>query len=202
MMYSPKRVFLAALCATLLFSSCQKEVSTENPSGGQGPGPGPNPGPTGGQFEAKINGTTTRFALRSATLLRSVPDDLKRMDITGESEDGTLMLILTIGDAPAAGNGVSVRDYIIDLFNEDDPDTPEDESAGNDDGFITIMQKQGNNTVTDVYAETGITKVTACDPAARKVTGTFSATLKSQTGGTDYTLTEGRFTNIPYVVLN
>jgi hypothetical protein len=124
------------------------------------------------------------------------------VDIQGISTDGTKRLIITIGDRPAAGNAVTLKEYVIDLFNLDDPNTPEDESAGNDDGFITWSEKTGSSWITDVYAQKGVMKVTVCDAAAKKITGTFSLRDSSYGTGEIRNFTEGKFNSISYVVLN
>lgn len=209
------RISVAVLCVfTILFTGtgCFKEKSVEvngNPAGGGTGGGGTGGGGTGGggsagtnQFEVKLDGQKIIYNVIGATLARSVQFDQKRLDIAGESTDGKSRLIITIGDAPAAGNTVKLKDYIIDLFNEDDPNTPEDESAGNDDGFITWSDKVGSNWVTDVYAERGKMTVTACDANTKKVTGTFSMRDSSYGTGKIRNFTDGKFTDITYIVVN
>ena len=188
-------IYYILLCTLLITAGCQKEVSTET-------GTSAGNTPATGSFEAKIDGKLVQFKLLGATLLRSTADNLKRMDMAGVSTDGSKQIIITIGDSPATGNGVAVRDYVIDLFNEDDPDTPEDESLGNDDGFITLSERIGNGWITDVYSQKGLMKVTACDANAKKVSGTFSVTHKAISSNTTIVITEGKFTNISYTVLN
>ena len=197
-----------ALALCLSFVSCQQEpdFGLENTTNPNTPGTPPGTTPPGNNnavFEAKINGQLTTFNVLSATLLRSTQTNEKRMDITGQSTDGTKRLILTFGDTPASGNGIAVKDYIVRLFNEDDPNTPQDESDDSMDGFTTYSTSLGNNSwVTDVYAENGVMKVTSCDASAKKVSGTFIVKDSSLTGGPVLHFTEGKFTNISYMVLN
>ena len=131
----------------------------------------------------------------------NLPDE-KRIDIAGVTADSTKQLILTIGATPAAGNGVAIKDYIIRLFNEDDPATTVDESEDSWDGFTTYSTRIGNSWITDVYAENGIIKVTANDATAKTITGTFNVKDSSLTGGPVINMTEGKFNNIKYLVLN
>jgi len=188
----------------LSVTSCQKEVNGDTGIDNTGTGTGTGGG-TGapGTFEVKINGQLTTFNVLAATLLRSNPDNVKRLDIAGVSKDQSKQLIITIGDTPASGNDVHLKNYVIDLFNEDDPNTPQDESLGNDDGFITYSTSLGNNSwLTDVFAENGNMQVTACDAAAKKVSGTFAVKDSSLNDGSVINFTEGKFTNISYQVLN
>src|SRR5438045_8691131 len=132
------------LLIILFLFSCQKEISTSSSNSNS---------PTS-SFEAKINGKLISFKVNAATLVRSTADNQKRLDITGTSTDGSKRLTITIGDSPASGNAVNQKDYIINLFNPDDPNTPQDESLGNDDGFITYSTSLGNNSwITDVDEE-------------------------------------------------
>ena len=59
-----------------------------------------------------------------------------------------------------------------------------------------------NSWVTDVYAENGLMKITACDANTKKVSGTFNVKDSSLTGGPVVHFTEGKFNNITYIVVN
>ena len=195
------RVALVGILVSFQLFSCQQEPDwdLDNNNNNNNPPPG---GTASGSFEAKINGQLTTFNVKSATLLRSTQLNQKRLDITGESVDGTKQLILTFGEMTAAGNGMAVKNYLVRLFNEDDPNTPDDESVDSDDGFTTYSVKVGSSWVTDVFAENGTMTVSSCDASAKKITGTFSVKDSSLTSGDVFNFTEGKFTNISYMVLN
>ncbi|HEX5149963.1 MAG TPA: hypothetical protein VFW07_00865 [Parafilimonas sp.] len=137
----------------------------------------------------------------SATLIRSIPDNQKRLDISGTSEDGKTVFILTIGEETASGNGVAISKHNVRLFNDDDPNTPEDEGIDSD-AFVTLSFYVNSNLVTDVYAENGDISITNNDEDAHTISGTFQQTLKSLTGNSEYTISEGSFKNIKYMVAN
>jgi hypothetical protein len=178
----------------LLFTSCQKEIPPETEIGLAKKGP---------TFEAKVNGKLTTFNVFAATLLRISASNTKRFEIAGISDDGSQRLVLTVADSPAAGNNITVKEYQLRLFNQDDPTTPVDESVNSNDGFITYSTLSGNNNwTTDLYAENGVIKITACNANARKITGTFTVKDSSLTGGPVVHFTEGKFTALSYEVLN
>jgi hypothetical protein len=181
-----KKILFPLLSIAVLFFSCKKDSDS------------PTPGNT---FQLKINGTATTFKLMSATLISSTADNQKRLDISGTSEDGKTVFVLTIGEETAEGNGVTVGKHEVREFNDDDPNTPEDETIDSD-AFVTLSFYSGSNLVTDVYAENGDITITADDESAHTVSGTFQQTLKSLNGGTDYTISDGSFNNIPYIVAN
>ncbi len=137
----------------------------------------------------------------SATLIRSTPDNQKRMDISGTSEDGKTVFVLTIGEETAAGNGLTTGKHDVRLFNDDDPNTPEDESIDSD-AFVTLSFYSGSNLIGDLYAENGDITITGNDENAHTISGTFQQTLKSLDSGTDYTISNGSFSNIQYIVAN
>ncbi|MDF2193008.1 hypothetical protein [Paraflavitalea sp. CAU 1676] len=206
-----KKLLLPLLCLAIAFTSCKKEKSIDSsdpgaPTSGGGNGggnDGGNNGPDGG-LEVKLNGQTITFTVESATLLRSTQTNQKRLDINGLSKDGTKKIILTFGEETAVGNGMSVKTYKVKLFNEDDPNTPEDESDDSMDGFMTYGTKLGTNSwLFDVYSENGTFTITACNESAKKVSGTFKTTLSQMDDPTKkLEFTEGKFTNVAYMVLN
>ena len=198
-MHSSRHLLLASL-VLLVLVSCQQEVIDDL---GNNSGNNNNPTLPSQSFEVKLNGTLTSFKVIQATLLRSIADNAKRLDIAGVSSDSSKRLVLTIGSTPATGNGVLIKDYLIRLFNEDDPNTPEDEGEDTEEGFLTYSTRLGTNSwVTDVYAENGIIKITANDASARTITGTFNIKDSSLTDGTVINFTEGKFNNIKYLVVN
>ena len=180
-----KKSLFALLTISVLFFSCKKNSDS----------------PSGNTFQLKLNGTVTTFTIVSATLIHSTGTNQKRLDISGTSEDGKTVFVLTIGEETASGNGVTVGKHDVRLFNEDDPNTGEDESIDTD-AFVTLSIYSGSDLITDVYAENGDITITANDENAHTVSGTFQQTLTSLTGGTDYTISEGSFNNIEYTVVN
>jgi hypothetical protein len=94
-----------------------------------------------------------------------------------------------------------VGKHDVRLFNDDDPDTPEDESIDSD-AYVTLSFYSGSTLITDTYAENGDITITGDDEGAHTVSGNFQQTLASLTGGTDYTISEGSFNNIQYTVVN
>lgn len=181
------KVLVCFILSTLVLSSCSKSGSTPQSSN---------------TFTVKVNGTATEFDLLSATLVRSTDTDEKRFDISGKSKDGKFLLALTVGEETDLGNGVTVGAHEVKLFNEDNPDTPEDESGIMSNAFVALAIYVGSSTVTDVFAENGTINITSCNEGSTTISGNFTITLESLTGGTDYTLSEGSFSNIQYRVLN
>jgi hypothetical protein len=180
------RLFYTAAAAMLLFASCKKDETT-----------------TAAAFEAKVDGQLTKFNVGQATLVRDNGSNMKRLDIVGTSTDGSKRIIVTLAETPASGNSVHTGNYKFHLFNDDDPNTAQDESEDSEDGFVTISTSMGNNNwVTDVYAQTGQFTVTNCDANSRKISGTFNVQVRSLTGGANYTITEGRINNVNYQVMN
>lgn len=181
-----KKLLPATLLFSILFFSCKKD--SDSPA-------------SGNAFQLKINGITTTFKVITATLIRSTADNQKRLDISGTSEDGKTVFILTVGEETATGNGITTGKHDVRLFNDDDPNTSEDESIDSD-AFVTLSFYSGGNLVTNVYTENGDITITANDENAHTISGTFQQILKSLNGGTDYTISEGSFNNIQYVVAN
>ena len=173
--------------ASVFFFSCKKD--SHSPASGSS------------TFKLTLNGTVTNFKVTSATLIRSTADNQKRLDITGTSDDGKTVLTLTIGEETSTGNGVTTGKHEVRLFNDDDPNTPEDESVDSD-AFVTLAFYSGSSLVTDVYAENGDITITGNDVSALTVSGTFQQTLKSNFGGSNYTISDGSFSNIKYLVAN
>lgn len=182
------KLFCFALCICLF--SCKKDKDTSNPD-------------TSSTFTAKINGTIVTFTVESSTLLRDAGFDEKRLDITELSGDGKLRLILTVGEETAIGNNVLVQDNAVTLFNDDNPNTPEDESDIITNAFFTLSTSVGNNWYTDVDAENGHIIISGNNTSSTTgtVTGSFNGTLVSKLGGTNYTITEGSFINLNILYL-
>jgi len=190
-----RKYFLILLVpiASLSLYSCKK--SDTNNSGGSG----------GGTFTATINGTSETFTLQATgTLIRSTADNQKRLDFNGISKDGQYRLIITVGEETSTGNGVTQGDHLVQLFNDDDPNTPQDESIDAD-AFLTLSTSLGGGSwLTDVDSEKGNIHISAnsSNTTSGTVSGSFNGTLTSLGGGTNYTITGGTFNNIKYSVLN
>lgn len=181
-----KKFLFVSLSISVLFFSCKKD--SDSPV-------------SGNKFQLKLNGTLTTFNIMSATLARNTATNQKRLDISGTSEDGKTVFTLTVGEETAVGNGVTTGSHEVSLFNDDDPNTPEDESADSD-AYVSLSFYSGSNLITGLYSESGDITITGIDENAHKVSGTFQQTLKSLDGGTDYTITEGSFNNLQYIVVN
>lgn len=181
-----KKYSISLVLLSIFFFACSKSDS----------------GGSGSSFQAKINGTSYNFNLETSHLLRSTVTNEKRLDFSGTSTDGTIKLVVTLGEQSSTGNGMSVKLYKIQLFNEDNPSTTEDESLDSDDGFITYGSKVGSNFVFGVYAEKGSMRVSACNESAKTISGTFECTLTDLNNNNVITISEGKFNNISYTVIN
>jgi hypothetical protein len=186
-----KKANATGIAAITLFTACQK--SSDSAAAG------------GTAFTATVNGKNITFNLTTATLLRSVNTNQKRLDITGTSTDGSIRLIITLGEETAVGNGVSVKAYVLNPFPPDDPSTPNIDESLTTQGFTTYSTSLGNNNwFTNVYDENGSFTVCACDSNSKTVSGNFQTTLTDNYNnpGTVITITNGKMTNIKYAVLN
>ncbi len=183
-----RKLFFPLLMASLVFAACKKSNSS---------------GASSSTFTASVNGKATTFNIFQATLLRNTSSNQKRMDIAGTSTDNKQRLIFTLGMETAAGNGMKVKSYVLNAFPEDDPNTPEDESLTTQ-GFTTLSTPLGNNNwLTDVYSESGLFNLTSCDSAHYTVSGTFQTTLRDyDTDTVVYSITNGKMTNVKYMVVN
>ena len=188
-----KKLYLVLIIVSFFCFGCQKSPSLLDEA---------QSSPTKSTFQAKLNGQLTLFNVASATLARSAATNQKRIDLQGVSADGTFRLIITIGEPTAIGNAVTQKKYTVRLFNDDNPATTADESEDSEDGFFTYSTKVSNNWVTEIYAENGEIVVTACNPTSAMVSGTFNTTSLNLVGGSDLTITEGKFTDIKYTVVN
>jgi hypothetical protein len=172
----------------IYFSSCKKSNESGN---------------TSSTFTATVNGKATTFKISQATLLRSQPDNEKRLDIVGTSTDNSKQLIITLGMETYQGTGMTVKSYVFNPFPEDDPNTPEDESATTQ-GFTTWRTALGNGGwLTDVYNEQGLFTVTACDSAHTTISGNFQTTLKDYNMDTTVvSIQDGKLSNVKYSLVN
>jgi hypothetical protein len=182
-------IIISVILCTSLYS-CKKSSSPKN---NNNPGGG-----TTATFTAKVNDTAETFNLYgAATLIRSTADNEKRFDMTGISTNSRYRLTLTIGEETAVGNGITTGDHSVVLFSDDDTDT---------DAFYTfgVTLNNGGGYLTDVFSETGNININTNTPGTStgSISGTFTGTLTSLGGGTNYTITQGSFSNITYSVLN
>lgn len=170
------------------FTACKKSDSSSDSSA---------------TFTAKVNGKATTFSISQATLIRSEPDNEKRLDIVGTSTDKSERLIITLGMETSQGTGMTVKPYVLNAFPEDDPNTQEDESLTTQ-GFTAWSTTLGNgNWYTDIYHEQGLCTVTACDSAHTTISGNFQTTLRDfNTDTVVVAITEGKLSNVKYTVLN
>jgi hypothetical protein len=184
-----KKLLFPVFCLLLIVSSCSKNKDDNNSTG---------------TFSVKLNGQSINFTVESATFVRSASTHEKRLDITGLSSDGTKKLTLTFHEGTHEGNGITVKSYTIRIFNEDDPNTAADESDDSMDGFISYGTKFGNNNwLYETYAENGTFTVTSCNESTKKISGTFNISLVNLNDNSDVVeFTEGKFSNVTYIVLN
>ncbi|HVU57889.1 MAG TPA: hypothetical protein VHD83_22665 [Puia sp.] len=185
-----KKISAMFLLGALCFTACKKSNSS-TPT-------------TDATFTATVNGKETTFNIFQATLIRSTDTHEKRMDIGGISTDNTKRVIITLGIETDQGNGMTVKPYVLNPFPEDDPGTPDVDESMTTQGFSTYSTSLGNNSwLTDVYNEDGLFTISACDSAHTTVSGTFQTTLKDfNTDTTVLSLTNGKMTNVKYMVLN
>jgi|GEM_PF-1221627 len=196
-----RKIFLGLLSGVLLLSSCQKSISDFDPSTSP---TGTTTTTSGGSFVATVDGQQLTYNVVQATLLRSVTDHEKRMDIVGVSADNKKRIIVTLGEETALGNSVTVKSYVLNAFPPDDPATPTIDESLTTQGFTTYSTGDGNNNwVTNIYDENGSFTVTSCDANTKLISGSFATTLTDMNDNTHIVkITAGKLTNIKYTVLN
>ena len=185
-----KKLLFVVLAGILFITACKKSSSSSNSSS---------------TFTATVSGKATTFNVISATLLRSTPDNEKRMDISGTSTDGSKRLIITLGLESSLGSGMTVKSYVLNPFPEDDPNTPNIDESATTQGFTTYSTSLGNNNwLTNIYDEQGSFVISACDSAHTTVSGTFQTTLTDNTTApaTSVVITSGTISGLKYMVVN
>ncbi|HTL08470.1 MAG TPA: hypothetical protein VL307_09450 [Chitinophagaceae bacterium] len=196
-----KKTILVFLGSLSLLASCQKSISDFDPSTPQGSN-GTMPAGSG-VFEASINGQSYSFTVVAATLLRSTQYNQKRLDIGGISKDNSKRLIITLGEETSTGNSMSVKQYVLNPFPQDDPATPNIDESNTTQGFSTYSTSLGNNSwLTNVYDEDGIFTVTSCDANTKLISGSFSSKLVDLIDNSVIKITGGKITNVKYNVVN
>jgi len=162
---------LMMITGIIVFNSCQKEV---DPSIIANP---PPPGPTG-NLKAKIDGT--RWVANSA---EGATRMLGYINIGGRSTDRKYLSI-TLTDS-------GVHNYTLDN-NSMNAAAYIDSSLSNAFSFTT------NQGIGPGDAG-GFVNITSIDVPNKRISGTFSFRVFRQMDGAQRTLTEGSFTNLPYV---
>ncbi|MCC6289543.1 MAG: hypothetical protein IT249_16810 [Chitinophagaceae bacterium] len=185
-----KKLRISFFAFIILFASCSKKDSTTPQEQGT--------------FQASINGEVLTFKVNSATLLRSIQTNEKRLDIQGTSEDGTKRLILTLGDKTSEGNGITVKTYILNAFHEDNPNTEDIDESLSTDGYTTYSTSLGSGSwLSPIFEEDGKFIVTACDATNTIISGNFETKMVNMNDETNVvTVTNGKINNIKYQVLN
>ena len=185
-----KKLILPVVALLLLLTSCSKSKDDADTGSGSG------------TFEAKQDGKLVTFKIESAMLALSPGTSEKRLDISALSSDGTKRVALTFYEETGTGNGVTAKTYDVWYFNNDNPNTPQDESEDDMDGLFTYGTKMGANWLYDVYGTQATLVVTKCDEGAKKVSGTFKAKLINLNDDTvSAEFTEGKFSNVSYIVV-
>ncbi len=156
--------------AAVLFTSCQKEVSSE---------PNYNPGNnniennSSGTFTANVNGTAWQAATKSqsATIIAGV------INVTGISGNGQMITISLTGDTVGtydlskAGNGAV-------LYRKDYQKT--------DNSYVSVVSD-------DPLASGGKAIITSIDKDKKIIKGTFEAKVLNDADGKNLKITEGAF---------
>ncbi len=179
--------FLFSLFSIMALYACQQSiVSTEATP----------------ELSARVSGRLVKFNIINARLSQVGGSGEQRLDITGLSYDGSLRLIITVAESSSYENAITAKDFRVAVFNEDDPATDHDESNESPEAFFTASEMQGNSATTDLLRENGVVTITGNVTEGKRgtVSGKFYGSLISITGGTDYILADGTFTNIAYAI--
>lgn len=163
-----------ALSLLLVFVSCQKEYLPQNLIENQGAGN------TSGSFKARINSaewTARQYAVAFSTAGNGLP---RLINISGISKDKKVISI-TLADS-----GVHHYTFGDNDFN----------------GALYLDSTLPNITFTTVLVDNenaGTADITAINTAEKTISGTFSFKALRETNTASINITEGTFTNIPYV---
>ena len=180
-------LIIAALAALGLFS-CKKDGSSGSEC-------------TGGTATCTFDGATFTATAFNNTLIKDKYDVIsgvpaKRLDI--RISDGTKIIILTISDHRDGIVGDGVR---LDTWFTDSDEWVCDASSICLSALITVTNAAGTEMLySSGIDNTGQVKITSVDAASKKVSGTFSGTINSFSGGDPVVITNGVFTNNCYTV--
>ena len=170
-----KRIILASLAVVLLLSACKKNKDSN------------------AKIEVTLNGQRTTLTVESVQLTRQREYNNKSLTISAFTEDQKYLISFGVIQQTAEGNGVAAKAYMVDFGDE----VPE--------GYSSVAKKNGSSYSGSSYEGVGSIAITSCNEGARTVSGTFAIKLTEMTSSdshTTLTLTEGRFENLKYVVVN
>lgn len=162
---------LVILAGVMVFSSCQKEI---DPSIIADP---PPPGATG-NLKAKIDGTQW-----VANSVESASRMLGFITIGGRSTDRKYLLIQLTDSG--------VHNYTLDNISLNAASYIDSNLAN----AVNFTTNQGSGPAD----AGGFVNITSIDAANKRISGTFSFRVFRQMDGAQRTLTEGSFTNLPYL---
>jgi hypothetical protein len=156
-------------------------------------------------FEASINGVKKIFQTGQpgANLMRSTGNDVKQMSFLGISEDSQVQLEIMIFDSPRTGDGISSKTYTIRKQNDDNPSTLLNEAEDSEDAAIRYgVFSPGIGWSSDAYKLTGKIIIQKCDTRYKQISGYFEQTGISLTNGQRVLITDAKFENIGYRIIN
>jgi hypothetical protein len=162
---------LMILAGVIVFSSCQKEID---------PGIIADPPPPGatGNLKAKIDGTQW-----VANSVESASRMLGFITIGGRSTDRKYLLIQLTDSG--------VHNYTLDNISLNAASYIDSNLAN----AVNFTTNQGSGPAD----AGGFVNITSIDAANKRISGTFSFRVFRQMDGAQRTLTEGSFTNLPYL---
>ena len=166
--------FVTVLMVFFLLSGCKKEDPTTKSQ----------PTPTG-TMTAKIDNVLWEATDAPGTLLKVADQNAKRLDLRGTADNQRI--ILTLEDV-YQGNCVNLGDYKFEepyynaLFT-----------------YSTITS--GGGSITQHFPIDGTFTISECDLSNKTVSGTFNFRLESATEDDTLVVTDGVFTDYPYIVL-
>lgn len=143
-----------------------------------------NPKPGAFTYSASLNGISWKGTTNVSTLVKdSTAFPPKLMNLNAQSADGK-QLVISLSDVSSGvkGNAIALQTYTL--------------SPSNPSNLKMEYLVNGNKLFT---GKTGSVTISACDGIAKKISGTFSATL-TNTAGDSLVIKNGLIKDLPYVV--
>lgn len=172
-----------ALSVLLVFASCQKEITGEIITSSESAGSTGSTNSTSGNMQAKIDGTLWVANKGAGASFSTAANGLPALlNISGVSTDNKIFTITVVDSGVhvyTLNDNVMAAGAFIDS------------SSSNPFAFAT---NQGPAGVT-----AGTVSVTSIDKVKKTISGTFSFKVYRQMDSTQKTITEGSFTDLPYV---
>lgn len=168
--------FIAALSLLVVLVSCQKEytaeISTQNPGSANTPG----------SFKAKINSVQWTADKSVGAVFTTAGNGLPRLiNISGLSNDKKIVIITLVDSG--------VHRYTMDNNSW--------QYSAYLDSTLPVVNPYTTVLVDDEIA--GTVDITSIDTVAKTISGTFSFKALRDMDATAINITEGSFTNIPYL---